>query len=55
MQDNKPKQPMTETTKDDSSDIEKVKQDKQSPPPQPGEKQAGDAAKEDEEAEKGHA
>lgn len=57
MKENKQNAPMQETTKDDSSDVEKVRQDKQTPPPQPGTGQ--DAAKsssrkEEEEAQKGH-
>ena len=58
MEENKHKAPMQETTKDDSSDVEKVKQDKQGPPPQPDTEQhktRTSKGKEDEEAEKGHA
>ncbi|WP_266203968.1 hypothetical protein [Pontibacter kalidii] len=51
MEENKPKQPPRENTKDDSSDIEKVRQDKQAPPPEP--EQQPDA-EEESEAEKGH-
>ena len=56
MEENKPKTPMQETTKDDSSDVERVKQDKQGPPPQPrtGKNSSGSRTKEEEEAEKGH-
>jgi len=56
MKENKPKDPMQETTKDDSSDVERVKQDKKGPPPQPrtGQRTPGSAAQEAEEAEKGH-
>ncbi|GAA4433754.1 hypothetical protein GCM10023188_23720 [Pontibacter saemangeumensis] len=56
MEENKPKSPMQETTKDDSSDVERVKQDKKGPPPQPRTSQggAGNPAREEEEAEKGH-
>ena len=53
MEENKPKAPLQETTKDDSSDVERVKGRKQpSPPPQP--KTAPDVTEEEEEAEKGH-
>ncbi len=55
MEENKQKKPMQETTKDDSSDTEKVSRDKQTPPPQPNKGKPGSAAKEAEEAEKGHA
>ncbi|MHA6246559.1 hypothetical protein ACXYMU_01375 [Pontibacter sp. CAU 1760] len=51
------KTPLQEHTKDDSSDVEKVKQGNQAPPPQPHEKpQATEKphTKEEEEAEKGH-
>jgi len=53
MKHNKHKHPIQETTKDDSSDVERVKKDKPSPPPQPrtGRQSAGS---EEEEAEKGH-
>ena len=56
MKENKPKDPMQETTKDDSSDVERVKQDKKGPPPQPrtGQRTPGSADQEAEEAEKGH-
>ena len=56
MKDNKPKAPMQETTKDDSSDVERVRQDKKGPPPQPraGQRTPGSADQEAEEAEKGH-
>jgi hypothetical protein len=52
MEENKPKSPMRETTKDDSSDVEKVKQNEPAPPPRP--KTGQDKTKEEEEAEKGH-
>lgn len=57
MEESKPKTPMKETTKDDSSDVERVKQDKKGPPPQPqtGSGDSGSEAREEEEAEKGHA
>jgi len=46
---------MPETTKDDSSDVQKVQQNKQAPPPQPqDEEAANDRSREAEEAEKGH-
>ncbi|WP_181163665.1 hypothetical protein [Pontibacter mangrovi] len=35
MEETKPQHPPQETTHDDSSDVEKVKQAKPSPPPQP--------------------
>jgi len=56
MEENKQKAPMQETTKDDSSDVESVKQNRQSPPPQPqtGQGNANSVTKEAEEAEKGH-
>ncbi|MCX2738453.1 hypothetical protein [Pontibacter anaerobius] len=51
------KHPPTETTKDDSSDVEKVRQGKPAPPPEPKpnkqEQQSG--SKQGREAEKGHA
>ncbi|MDX5422298.1 MAG: hypothetical protein LPK07_01930 [Hymenobacteraceae bacterium] len=54
MEENKPKSPLQEHTKDDSSDVEKVRKDKQSPPP-PSQAQTGKQQRnEDEEAEKGH-
>jgi hypothetical protein len=52
MEENKPKSPIQETTKDDSSDVEKVKQKEPTPPPQP--KTGQDKSNEEEEAEKGH-
>lgn len=56
MKENKPKAPMQETTKDDSSDVERVKQDKKGAPPQPrtGQRAPGSTDQEAEEAEKGH-
>lgn len=57
MEENKQKTPMQETTKDDSSDVEKVRQGSQAPPPQPQTEQqnAGSSNIQEEEAEKGHA
>lgn len=57
MEENKQKTPMQETTKDDSSDVERVGQDSQSPPPQPQKDQqnVGNSNIQEEEAEKGHA
>ncbi|MFD2512894.1 hypothetical protein ACFSRY_03385 [Pontibacter locisalis] len=46
--------PLKETTKDDSSDVEKVKKHKSSPPPQPDTKNDSREAQEDEDAQKGH-
>lgn len=57
MEENKHKAPMQETTKDDSSDVEKVKQDKPTAPPQTETEQnisQSSKEKEEEEAEKGH-
>lgn len=57
MEENKQKAPMQETTKDDSSDVEKVGKDKQAPPPQTGAEQNSTQSskeQEEEEAEKGH-
>jgi len=45
---------MPETTKDDSSDVQEVQQNKQAPPPQPQEVKADQPLREAEEAEKGH-
>ena len=57
MEENKQKTPMQDTTKDDSSDVEKVRQGSQSPPPQPQKDQqnTGNRSIQEEEAEKGHA
>ncbi|WP_181885078.1 hypothetical protein [Pontibacter diazotrophicus] len=57
MEENKQKAPMQETTKDDSSDVERVKQDKPTPPPQTEterEMAKNNKGREEEEAEKGH-
>ncbi|WP_162051602.1 hypothetical protein [Pontibacter pamirensis] len=57
MKENKHKTPMQETTKDDSSDVERVKQGKPTPPPQTETEQEiarSNKGKEEEEAEKGH-
>ncbi|WP_148561649.1 hypothetical protein [Pontibacter korlensis] len=56
MEENKAKQPPKETTKDDSSDVEKVRQDKQIPPPEPESdtRTQSSEAQEESEAEKGH-
>lgn len=54
MEEQKPKQPPQESTKDDSSDVEKVRQDKQGPPPEPEPQGSQADEEEDEEAEKGH-
>lgn len=55
MEENLPKQPPKENTKDDSSDVEKVRQDKQGPPPQPEDEGQQSDSKQESEAEKGHA
>jgi hypothetical protein len=57
MEKNQNKKPEQKTTKEMSSDVEKVKGQHQAPPPKgPGEKQSTDnqLSREDEEAEKGH-
>ncbi|MBC5774132.1 hypothetical protein H8S95_08665 [Pontibacter sp. KCTC 32443] len=53
---NKPVDPSKETSKDDSSDIQKVKQQKASAPPQPkaSTNKGSSQQREDEEAQKGH-
>lgn len=48
---NKP--PLKETTKDDSSDVERMQQDKAAPPPQPANPDKNQS-REAEEAQKGH-
>lgn len=57
MEENKQKAPMQETTKDDSSDVERVRQDRPAPPPQTDTEQRiskNNEGSEQEEAEKGH-
>jgi hypothetical protein len=54
MEEQKPTHPPQESTKDDSSDVEKVQQEKQGPPPEPEPEAPGDRHDEEEEAEKGH-
>lgn len=58
MEENKPKHPPTESTKDDSSDIEQVRRGKQGPPPEPkatpAEKQKQKGTTSKGETEKGH-
>ena len=55
MEEKKKSIPMQETTKDDSSDVERVKHARQGPPPEPESGQtSGGEAREEEEAEKGH-
>ncbi|WP_276497719.1 hypothetical protein [Pontibacter litorisediminis] len=53
MEENKPKQPPKETTKDDSSDVKKVRQGKPAPPPEPEPEE--EHTEQEREAEKGHA
>ena len=57
MKQNKPVDPTKETSKDDSSDIRKVKERNASAPPQPkaSVNKGNSPAREVEEAEKGHA
>jgi hypothetical protein len=56
MKQNKTVDPTKETSKDDSSDIQKVKQQQSTTPPQAKNTNAGKTsqAREDEEAQKGH-
>lgn len=53
MKPNKTNTPVNRTTKDDSSDVERVKQHKASAPPQPA-KPDKNHSREEEDAQKGH-
>ena len=57
MKQNKPVDPRQETSKDDSSDIRKVKQQQPTTPPQPKASigKGNNSTREDEDAQKGHA
>ena len=57
MKQNKPVDPRQETSKDDSSDIRKVKQQQPTAPPQPKAStgKSNSSTREDEDAQKGHA
>ncbi|WP_299822691.1 hypothetical protein [uncultured Pontibacter sp.] len=50
---NKENTPVNKTTKDDSSDVQRLKQNKATPPPQPTKPEVNQA-REEEDAQKGH-